>query len=41
MKTKIETSKAPKAMGPFSQAIIKDNFFYLWADLLNNRGKIA
>lgn len=29
MKTKIETSKAPKAIGPYSQAIINDGFIFI------------
>jgi len=28
MKTKVETTKAPKAVGPYSQAIIVENFVF-------------
>lgn len=41
MKTKIETVKAPKAVGPYSQAITVDNFVYTSGNIhLTPEGKL-
>ena len=41
MKTKIETSKAPKAVGPYSQAIVKDNLIFTSGQIyLTTEGKL-
>ncbi|MEX0616280.1 MAG: Rid family detoxifying hydrolase [Candidatus Woykebacteria bacterium] len=41
MKTKVETDKAPKATGPFSQAIVANNFVYTSGQIyLTTEGKL-
>jgi 2-iminobutanoate/2-iminopropanoate deaminase len=41
MKTKVETTKAPKAVGPYSQAVIVDNFIYTSGNIhLTTEGKL-
>ena len=41
MKTKIETTKAPKAIGPYSQAIVTDNFIFTSGNIhLTPEGKL-
>ena len=41
MKTKIETVKAPKAIGPYSQAIVEGNFVYTSGQIyLTPEGKL-
>src|SRR3989344_4010720 len=41
MKTKVETNKAPKATGPFSQAVIINNFVYTSGQIyLTPEGKL-
>ncbi|MBL7159066.1 hypothetical protein ISS85_01175 [Candidatus Microgenomates bacterium] len=41
MKIKIETSKAPKATGPFSQAVIEENFVFTSGQIyLTTEGKL-
>lgn len=41
MKTKVETSSAPKATGPFSQAIVAGNFIYTSGQIyLTTEGKL-
>lgn len=41
MKTKIETTKAPKAIGPYSQAIVVDSFIFTSGNIhLTPEGKL-
>ncbi len=41
MKNKIETTKAPKATGPFSQAVVSDNFVFTSGQIyLTAEGKL-
>jgi 2-iminobutanoate/2-iminopropanoate deaminase len=41
MKTKVETAKSPKAIGPYSQAIIDGNFVYTSGQIyLTPEGKL-
>lgn len=41
MKTKIETDKAPKATGPFSQAIVEENLVFVGGQIyLTPEGKL-
>ncbi len=41
MKTKIETVKAPKAVGPYSQAIVTDSFIFTSGNIhLTPEGKL-
>jgi len=41
MKTKIETDNAPKATGPFSQAVVASNFVYTSGQIyLTTEGKL-
>lgn len=41
MKTKVDTAKSPKAIGPYSQAIMVDNFVYTSGQIyLTTDGKL-
>ncbi|MEK9169406.1 MAG: Rid family hydrolase, partial [Patescibacteria group bacterium] len=41
MKTKVETTKAPKAFGPYSQAVIVGNFVFTSGNIhLTPEGKL-